>query len=571
MLVKQTQAFPAVVVVFVVGLAVTSGKICYFPETVPVVQSDGSEKCVCDTSRGYCGLREDLCVKNVCDDNRILLHDCLCVCPTNYTETTEGNCIAVQTPKCKDGKIILLNEQCGLPSTADTNNTKTTSPPVPQINPPEVKATNITSTSAILLINVIRPQSMMGYIAARIYGPRNESLLRQQERDIDPDRNITDMKLPNLSPNTTYTVAVRVFLQNARATDAKVLQIRTISEISEQEGPTTGPYLPSDNTDVLKILIPIVSIMVVALVLIVFFCGCGNTITFRCQRLQQRFLNTRRNTPIQAVPVVTGRPGSPVSLTGENIPLRGQRNGDVVPNVIDEDENARLVNSRDNERDHREVSPSADSVTESVEVGIAHSVEPPVDDTDVIVFEEQDNTLPNYHIYPILSQTSYKSMAGSDDDPEDTKLMKLVSEPPSSGMVGRDDEQEDTKPTKLVNGYLAGGMIESDNGQENTKLMKLVNEHPSSATEAAERLCFQPNTIDGNGKQVISNQINSIGPLTDESQQDDSRVIDNQNDSHVPLTEQFQHGLNNRTQLHDNPSIHSIQQFGGTQPSSNTS
>ncbi|XP_069116919.1 uncharacterized protein [Argopecten irradians] len=212
-----------------VGLIVVEGiEACDFPETISEIQSDGSNKCRCDTKRGYCGDREDLCVRKECGENQILLRNCSCICQDNYAENSRGHCVELNIPRCKVGMIELSNGQCVMPSTVPTFNITTVSvaPAEYRQPPPEVMVTNFTSTSVTLGITIDR-KDMDVLVIARIYKPLNESLLRQQEINLDPNSNMALMHIPNLTPNTSYTVAVRLFPKFARASATTIIRIQT--------------------------------------------------------------------------------------------------------------------------------------------------------------------------------------------------------------------------------------------------------------------------------------------------------------------------------------------------------
>ncbi|XP_069116869.1 uncharacterized protein [Argopecten irradians] len=199
-----------------------------------MIQPDGVERCVCDTIRHYCGPKEDSCVKYECTGNKILHLNCMCTCPKNYIENSEGDCIKFNIIRCRDGDP---NRQCGQQRIGVTTKITTTRPTEYQPSPPEMNVTNITSSSATLVIHVNGPEDKNGFVDVHIYKSQNKSLLREQVKHLDPDNDFTELEVSNLAPNTAYTVAARLFLQNARPSVTSELRIRTVPENVLQESP----------------------------------------------------------------------------------------------------------------------------------------------------------------------------------------------------------------------------------------------------------------------------------------------------------------------------------------------
>ncbi|XP_069134881.1 uncharacterized protein [Argopecten irradians] len=232
-----------ILVIFLLSVALpVQGETCTFSETTPVIQPDGNERCVCDTTRHYCGPKEDSCVKYECTGNKTLHLNCTCTCTENYTENSQGDCVKVNIIRCGDAEVELPNGQCGRLRTGGT--TKTTTHPTEyrrrlqrrsQRNRPEINVTNITSTSASLVVHVINPEDKKGFLDVHIYISQDNSLLREQRKNLDAVSNFTQLEVSNLAPDTTYTVSARVFLQKTRPSASSELWIRTVPENGYQQ------------------------------------------------------------------------------------------------------------------------------------------------------------------------------------------------------------------------------------------------------------------------------------------------------------------------------------------------
>ncbi|XP_021364884.1 uncharacterized protein LOC110457798 [Mizuhopecten yessoensis] len=525
-------------------LLVNAATLCNFVgETVPKVQPDGLTKCVCDTSRHYCGQREDACSFVQCDGNKILLQSCGCVCAPNYVESINGMCIPVPPPRdpvrCEGGEVVLPNGQCGLPPTTEVVTTTTTSPPV-QPNPPEVNASHITSTYVILDVKVesLDGSISSGTIAVWLYKPLNESLLRYLEHNIETKGNSTEIRLPDLTPSTTYKVEVRTILYEAKASDARILAIHTKAGGNEMltvsQPNSSKPLYIYIGVPILVALVVCLPIIIIGLVLRRRGSNCGiatpshDGLPAPVASTNERDRDAERGNELDAV--VFGRRGSNSGTTTLSRDDSNNQNNDslhIYPRLSQQDQiTARDVKGPDETRPLKRDFESQSNGTESDS-------------------KDPDETKP---LKPHLDlRSSGRRYGGNGKSREMDILGKSLISNFSSSTV-----DEETYPLKVGRETAVDGSYTPYDITCSRSYEGLLNRDQSHNGE----MINQPNTEDYNCRQVLSNQC-------------DSRSIPQ---DAIRRERRLYHASYNRStqQIEYPQSINSLQRPGATQPTSNT-